>query len=534
MGELSLKKRIGQLLIVGFDGKRANEHIKTLIRDYNIGGVILFARNIGTPGEVLELTHELQSLAKRAGYEYPLLVCVDQENGIVRRLGYGATVFPGAMLLGAAGEPENAYEVGVATGKELKVLGINWNLAPVVDVNNNPLNPVIGVRAYGENPEQVVRFAAQALRGMKEAGMITTLKHFPGHGDTTTDSHLSLPVIPHSMERLEAIELVPYKALIDETTDVVMTSHVYFPAIEKDENIPATLSKAIITGLLREHLGFHGVVTTDCMEMDAIKKNIGTVEGAVRAIKAGVDLVMISHSMELQIGAIEEIFAQVLSGEIHVSTILASYERICTLKKRHLDWEAALSVDREKLDIVGCEDHRRLAERIYRDGITLCRQERGILPLSPEDREILLICSGNVNIIGAEEVKYSNNSLDIAFKTVNPAIDIAYIKDYNNRDELHALLEKTKSYRTIILGTISLCTQREQLLLINALDELGKNLIVIAMKSPYDLECLPRTSAYIAAYEYTYPALVMAAKAIYGLEEVKGKLPVTVRASHLE
>lgn len=173
-----LRKKVGQLMVVGFKGITASDDIKELIREHHVGGIILFGRNIGSPQEILSLTQELQQVAKDAGHEQPLLICIDQENGVVRRLGEGTTIFPGAMLLGATGEPENAYQVGVATGKELKALGINWNLAPVMDVNNNPENPVIGVRSFGEAADMVSEFGRMAMKGMQEAGIITTLKHF--------------------------------------------------------------------------------------------------------------------------------------------------------------------------------------------------------------------------------------------------------------------------------------------------------------------------------------------------------------------
>ena len=217
-------------MVFGFHGKTASPEIKQLIRDHHVGGIILFSRNMGTAAEVLNLTRELQQEAKNAGHKQPLLICIDQENGIVRRLDQGTTVLPGAMLLGATDQPENAYTVGVATGKELKHLGINWNLAPVLDVNNNPNNPVIGVRSFGENAAKVSLFGQEAMRGMQDAGVITTLKHFPGHGDTSVDSHLDLPVISHSMDRLEEIELKPFVDCIERGADTIMSAHVYFPS----------------------------------------------------------------------------------------------------------------------------------------------------------------------------------------------------------------------------------------------------------------------------------------------------------------
>ena len=289
--------------------------------------------------EILALTTELQRTAKEAGHEQPLLICIDQENGVVRRLGEGATIFPGAMLLGATDQPENAYKVGLATGKELKALGINWNLAPVLDVNNNADNPVIGVRSFGESAEKVSLFGKMAMKGMQDAGVITTLKHFPGHGDTNVDSHLDLPIIAHDMERLEEIELKPFVESIQEGADTIMSAHVYFPAIEDQQGVPATLSKKVITGLLRNKLQFNGVVTTDCMEMNAIANTIGTARGGVEAIKAGVDLIMVSHLHHLQKDTIDAIACAVESGEIDESTLNDAFERVTRLKEKYLTWD---------------------------------------------------------------------------------------------------------------------------------------------------------------------------------------------------
>src|SRR5689334_1561820 len=207
---MTLEEQIGQLLMVGFWGTTPSQEIIDLIQRYHIGNIILFSRNIDGSQQVLELTQQLQELAKAAGQHYPLLIAIDQENGIVQRLGDVATIFPGNMTLGAIDSEDIAYKVAEATGNELKVLGINMNLAPVVDVNNNPSNPVIGVRSFGEDPSLVARLGAAMVKGYDAAGIISCLKHFPGHGDTSTDSHLWLPVISGTLQRLEDVELVPF------------------------------------------------------------------------------------------------------------------------------------------------------------------------------------------------------------------------------------------------------------------------------------------------------------------------------------
>ncbi|HYT37084.1 MAG TPA: glycoside hydrolase family 3 N-terminal domain-containing protein, partial [Ktedonobacteraceae bacterium] len=231
MQGMTLEEQIGQLLMVGFWGSTPSLEIIDLMQRYHVGNVILFSRNIHDTQQVLELTQKLQAIAKEAGQRYPLLIAIDQENGIVQRLGDLVTLFPGNMALGATGSEEIAYKVALATGNELKALGINMNLAPVVDVNNNPANPIIGVRSFGEDPSLVARLGAAMVKGFRAAGILSCLKHFPGHGDTATDSHLSLPVIPYALQRLEALELVPFRSGMKAGAESVMIAHVAFPTL---------------------------------------------------------------------------------------------------------------------------------------------------------------------------------------------------------------------------------------------------------------------------------------------------------------
>lgn len=534
MNELSLRKNIGQLMVFGFKANSAadaSEEIKDFIRNDHVGGIIFFGRNIGSPKEILKLTTELQHEAKKSGQESPLLICIDQENGVVRRLGEGTTVFPGAMLLGATHDSKNAYTMGLGTGKELKGLGINWNLAPTVDVNNNPLNPVIGVRSYGEDPAFVSEFGQAAMKGMQAAGVITTLKHFPGHGDTDLDSHLELPTITHDNKRLEEVELLPFKQCIAEGADTIMSAHVYFPAIEKKEGVPATLSKNVITGLLREKLGFQGVITTDCMEMKAIADTIGTARGAVEAIKAGIDLIMVSHLPDIQKDTIEEIVQAVQSGEIEESVIDEAYERVKRLKAKYLSWDD-ISPDQESVQVsavVGCEEHQQQAEEVFRQGITIVKDKQNILPLSSsKEHRVLVIFPTNSYLTLVEDKRYSSNTLGAVIQEVHSSAEREMLSDQPTEQEISKIMERAKLFDTIIVGTLTASRSNKQLQLIEGLNKLGKQLVVIAMRSPYDLNYLPDISVYVATYEFTTPALRMAVKALYGKESVSGKLPVTI------
>ncbi|WP_099360823.1 beta-N-acetylhexosaminidase [Fredinandcohnia onubensis] len=523
MNQAELRRKVGQLMVVGFKGITASDEIKELIREHHVGGVILFGRNIGTPEEILSLTTELQQVAEDAGHEHPLLICIDQENGVVRRLGEGTTIFPGAMLLGATGNPDNAYEVGVATGNELKALGINWNLAPVLDVNNNPENPVIGVRSFGESAEKVSEFGRMAMKGMQEAGVITTLKHFPGHGDTNVDSHLDLPVITHDIERLEEIELKPFVDSIEAGADTVMSAHVYFPAIEDTPGVPATLSRKVITGLLREKLGFDGVVTTDCMEMNAIANTIGTAKGGVEAIKAGVDLIMVSHLHHLQKETIDAIVAAVESGEIDEAQIEEAVARVTRLKEKYCSWKEIGSD--EVPSFVGGKEHQQLAHDIYKQGITIVKNN-GILPL--KNKRVLVVYSENKYTMQVEDRRYSSMYLGETIKEIDDTAEIVELSNPATDEEIQRVAAKAQQFEAVIVGTLTVQEGDAQTKLVKALSDTGVPVIVIATRSPYDLAYLPEIQAYLCTYEFPYPALNMAAKAIYGREQVTGILPVTI------
>lgn len=534
MKPLTLREKVGQLMVFGFNGPttaEASREIIDLIKNDHVGGIILFGRNIGTPLEIVTLTTELQKIAKEAHHEQPLFICIDQENGVVRRLGDGTTVFPGAMLLGATDEPQNAYEMGMATGKELKALGINWNLAPVVDVNNNPNNPVIGVRSYGENAEKVAEFSEAAMKGMQAAGVMTCLKHFPGHGDTNLDSHLELPTIGHDMKRLEEVELVPFRKCIQTGADTVMSAHVYFPALENRIGVPATMSKAVITGLLREKLGYKGVITTDCMEMKAISDTVGTARGAVEAIKAGIDLVMISHLPSLQKEAIEAIVTAVETGEILESQIDEAVERVRKLKSTYLSWED-INLQQNNFNVpavVGCIDHQLKAKEVFRQGVTIVKKEKNILPLSNDnDHKVLVVYPKNSYLTLVEDERYSSHALGTVIEEVHPAAEKMMVSDEVTAEEVEKVLHKAKSFDTVIVGTLSASQSKGQQRLVDSLSALNIPIVVVAMRSPYDLSYLPNVPVYIVTYEFTTPALKMAARSIYGLEHVTGKLPITI------
>lgn len=520
---MSLQKKVGRMLIAGFKGVTMSEEIKHLIHTYHIGGIILFGRNIGTPDEILALTNSLQAEARKAGYETPLLICIDQENGVVRRLGEGATIIPGAMLLGATHDPTNARKAGFMTGKELKALGINWNLAPVVDINNNPKNPVIGVRSFGEDTSDVAEMAKSSMQGMQEAGVMTTLKHFPGHGDTSVDSHLDLPVIDHELERLHSVELVPFKECMAAGADAIMSAHVYFPALEKKENVPATLSHSVMTGLLREELGFDGVITTDCMEMDAIAKRIGTVEGCVQAVEAGVDFVMVSHLHDLQEQTVIRLAEAVESGRISERRIDESIERIEKLARKYTSWEE-VDFNNTVADFVGSQTHHDEMKEIYKQGITEVKGPG--IPIEPNDR-VLLIHPKNEYAMMVEDKRYATLTMAEQLKKVHGNV-VSMEVDKEIPEDVD-IKELVTEYDHIVVLTLNADKHENQRLLVYELLDSGKPVDVIAVRSPYDAAFFPNVNRVICTYEFTESAFEVVASYLAGTTSINGSLPVTIQ-----
>jgi beta-N-acetylhexosaminidase len=525
-----IEKKVAQLLIFGFHGTTLTDEIKELIRSDQVGGIILFSRNMGTKEEILKLNMDLQKEARESGHRDPLFICVDHEHGVVRRLEGGTTVFPGAMLLGATGDPDLSYDTAFATGKELKALGFNWNFAPSVDINNNPENPIIGTRAYSDDPSIVSTFGIAAMKGLQDAGIISSLKHFPGHGDTTFDSHIALPIVPHDMKRLQGVEFQPFQKGINAGADSIMTAHVYFPAIEKKSGWPATLSSAVMTGILREQLGFDGVIVSDNMEMDAISSSIGTARGAVEAIKAGVDMIIVSHQPDLQREVISAVSEAVRQGEISETRFKAALERVQRLKRKYLFWQDVPSEEslEERSSIIGCEEYHQMAEDVYRKGVTIVKNEGHLLPLKRNQNERILVVYPEQIYWMLDERKDSEYDLGNAVQEIDPTVETIRLSNPPTDIEIEHVLTHATSYKKIIVGTVtsSPCTQQHSL--IRRLYEQDEHLIVVSMRSPYDLSYLPNVPVYIATYEASVPALQMAAKVIYGLENVTGKLPITI------
>ena len=368
---MSLEEKAGQVLMVGFRGKDA-EGARPAIEKLKTGGVIYFARNTGYVAETAALSQSLQRLAESAT-GIPLLISADQEGGIVSRLTQGLPDMPGPMALGAADDEDLAFRVSRGIGIQLRAAGVNMDLAPVLDVNDNPENPVIGVRSFGSDPLRVAELGRAAVKGFLASGIAPVGKHFPGHGNTSVDSHLDLPVLDKSEEELRMTELRPFSAAIASGLPAIMTAHIVFRALDPDH--PATMSQKVLEGLLRRTMGFQGVILTDCLEMNAVSMSPGTPRAAVLALKTGADLLLISHTWGLQEEALRQVVEAVRRGEVSEARLDEAVYRILSLKRRlgipnPLETTAAHS-----------EELRALSREAHRRSITLVRVEDGALPL---------------------------------------------------------------------------------------------------------------------------------------------------------
>ncbi|KAA0561802.1 beta-N-acetylhexosaminidase [Bacillus sp. CH30_1T] len=331
LSTMSLDEKIGQMIIAGVNGTQDGENTKTLIQEHKVGGFIFFSDNLSGPRQTVQFLNYMKK--DNVNNPLPLLLSVDQEGGKVTRLPGGLVNFPTNKKIGALNDPDVSFEVGTILGKELKEYGFNLDFAPVLDVNSNPNNPVIGDRSFSDHPDIVSELGIQTMRGIQSEGILSTIKHFPGHGDTSVDSHLELPVVNKSIQELESLELIPFKEAINNGADLVMVAHILLPKI--DDTYPSSLSKNVITDLLRKKLNYNGVVITDDMTMKAITNNYGMGQATVQSVKAGSDLILIAHDYNKALAAIDALKKAVQNGEISEGRIDASVSRIIELKQAY-------------------------------------------------------------------------------------------------------------------------------------------------------------------------------------------------------
>lgn len=518
----SLKEKIGQLFVFGFHGTEPSEQIQALIEQYGIGGTIYFSRNVVNAQQVHQLSGELQRIASDSG-KPPVFVAIDQEGGMVARLVEGVTLMPGNMALGAASEADGARETARVCGEELRKLGVTMNYAPCIDVNNNPDNPVINVRSYSDRSEVVAELGAAAVEGYQAARIAATVKHFPGHGDTSVDSHHALPILPHDRERLDAIELKPFRAAIEAGTDCIMTAHVCLPALDPS-GVPSTLSQPVLTGLLREELGYNGIVVTDCLEMSAIDEFYGPGPGAVQALRAGADMVLISHTYEKQVAALEAVAIAVESGELALERIDEALGRVMALKdKLALDEPLLPWTETEKE--IATEANKAVAIRWSEATVTLVKNEGGLLPLS-RTAETLVLWPDIVPVSVADEMLSGQGTLgDFLGRYVASIVE----RRLSDTDALADL----DSFRQIVVVTYDASKHPVERDIAREVVRLaGERTVAVSVRNPLDLLLYPDVPAYIAVYECRPLALAAAAKALVGELVPQGKLPLDISSAY--
>lgn len=509
--ERDLRWQVGQKIAVGFPGTEVPQALRDLVAEYRIGNIILFEENIRDAAQLRRLCAELRTLIE-THTGLPPLISIDQEGGVVARLKGDCALAPSAMGVAATGDPANALRAGEITGRELRALGVNFNLAPVMDVNSNPRNPVIGARSYGARPEDVCAYGTAMVRGLQAGGVRCCAKHFPGHGDTAVDSHLGLPRVDKTLQELEACELIPFRAAVQAGVDAVMTTHILFPRLEPG-GVPATMSRRILTGLLRERLGFQGLIVSDCMMMGAIQDYYGTVPGCLAAARAGVDLLFVSHSLDVAAQVARALAEDAKAGRLDAGELTASVERLVRLRE-HLP-------PAEDLDAVGSPAHREAFRAMRRAGLTRV----GTAPLPA--------LGDNPLFLGCNPFRATQASSPVDTK-------VAFVPWMAQRLGGEALVTPTdpaeadiaravalaRGHSALVLGAYNGHVKRGQLRLLSALASLGLPMACVALRDPYDLAGLPDHVYGLVAYEYNTESLEIVAQALTGDLVPTGRLPV--------
>lgn len=521
---ISLEAAVGQKLLLAFTGKdQPSPEILAAIRRYKPGGITLFrSLNIDHPAQVRQLTAALQRAARVAGLP-PLLIAADQEGGQLMAIGAGATQLPGNMALGATGSPELARRAGQVLGRELAAMGINVNYAPVCDVNVNPKNPVVGTRSFGEDPQLVARLSAAMIAGMQAAGVAATAKHFPGHGDTSVDSHYAIPQIPHAEERLRRVELPPFEAAIQAGVRLVMSAHIALPALNHGLDLPSTLSPILLREVLRSDLGFQGVIVSDAMDMHAIEQGPGLAIDAIAAVRAGIDLLLLGSDPEDQQRVFTGLLQAARRGLISGDEIRLSVERILKLK----GW--LVRQEQPALDVVACPEHRALADEIAARSITLVRDTAGILPLRlDQDAKLAVVVPQPEDLTPADTSSYVTPSLAAALRHYHPRV-AEFIVPLNPGDrDISAMSQKIGDADLVVFGTINAAVHPGQVALAKAFLDSETPVVMVALRLPYDLQAYPRAATYICVYSILEPSMKALAAALWGEIPFTGKSPVSI------
>ena len=550
--QMSLDEKIGQLLLPSFHSvftssdSETYDELTTLVHEYHVGGLHVFGARTPRPAVLLNPNYARTALGEplnaaslinrlQAAASVPLLVTADFETGVGFRMG-GATTFPRAMAFGAAGDPGLAYEAGRITAVEARAIGVHVNFAPVADVNNNPRNPVINTRSFGEDPERVGTLARAYMEGLQAGGMLATLKHFPGHGDTDVDSHLGLPIINHDRARLDRIELAPFRVGFAAGAAAVMTAHIKLPALESAEATPATFSPRIVDQLLRKELGFDGLVFTDSMRMRAVSELVSPGEAATRAVTAGHDMVL--HSPD-DAAAFRGLKSAVARGDLTEARLDRSVQRILTAKARvGLHRQRGVSLDTLPVT-VGTRAHRAVARDVSERSLTLIKDDRQDLPLRTAR-------SGSVLYLSVLDYP-SGWGIGAPSRTFIPELERRWknvtaieLSDRTPLSEIELVREVAEQYDAVVAGVFvrtAAFSGRMDLAdeLVDLLTLLGRRsastgqpFVAVMFGNPYAATFLEELPTILVTYDFYDLAERSAARAVAGEISIRGRLPVAL------
>lgn len=505
LAAMTIEDKVGQLMMVGFPGHEVDDAVAALVKGRRVGGVCLFNRNLSDAGQIAKLNDDLRGLLADL---VPPFIAVDQEGGAVVRVDDGNVVLPGNMVLGAARDEALAYEAGRAQGEDLWRLGFNMNLAPVLDVNSNPMNPVIGVRAFGDDVSLVSSLGAAFVRGQQDAAIVTVAKHFPGHGAVDADSHRALPVVRAPKAQVLS-QLKPFGAAAKAGLDGMMTAHIAMPALTGDDT-PATLSPTVLGTVLRHDLGFGGLVVTDELEMGAIDGHWGVGRAAVLAVKAGADMVLVPWRPEKKLEVWEALTLAAQSGELPRARLDDAVRRILEVKVRR-GLFTPLPPREERLAALGTR--REVAARIARAGVTLLRAQPGLFPL-PEGRRVALVTA--------------EPALAQALSKRLAGVEVLEVPAYPKPEQREALKRRARALAqqadVVVVGVAN--SRQLELVAIAALT--GKPVVTVVLGAPYLASQAHLSKAIVAVYSSRPEAADAAAAALVGEQGTPGRLPVAL------
>jgi beta-N-acetylhexosaminidase len=531
---MTLRDKAAQLIIVPIYGEPANTRsaefrkYQHLVRDLHVGGVIVTGHSLtggirnAEPYAMAALLNRLQKMART-----PLFVAADFERGASMRVN-STTAWPYSMAFGAAQDLAAVTQEGADTARDARAMGVNWLFAPVADVNNNPDNPIINIRSFGENPEQVASFVEAYINGAhsdRKNPVLVTAKHFPGHGDTTEDSHIELPRLDADHDRIESVELVPFRKAIDAGVDAVMTAHLAVPALDPD-GLPATVSPKILTGLLRDELGFHGLIVTDAMEMEGLAKMFDSGEASVRAIEAGADVLLMPKRPE---EAIRAVVAAVEKGRISRKRLDESVNRVLAAKLR-LGLRGKRLVDLEAIaDVVDSPEAAELAQQVADRAVTLVKDSKDSLPLRhPASTCLIAMTEGRRSQQGIRLIE--------EVKKRAPGMTTAIVDPTMSNTDLDQVSQKTAGCSEIIAAAyVTVAAYRGNVALAGEYPDFLNGLIagkapvmLVALGNPYLVRNFPNVSAYLTTFSPTTTSEIALAKALFGEIPIGGHLPVTI------